>query len=172
LAAVVAGCTGEEPAVVPGGVPSTLGPAKLTLPASFAMVDPKAKPKDRDIYIASSDPKGMGTSPHVLVTYWHTSDNTAKFTASTNKIALTSGYGGHSDIDRDEGVDVSGADNAWRIGFTRTLKGVEYREGWLWARNGEGMVSVMATAPAADYEKLHLDAVLDSVAVTEVGTGS
>lgn len=159
-----AGCSddrtgGEGPA---DGVAATLGPVEVRLPPGLDVLLRPSSPTS-DTYVASSDPEGTGTAPRVTVKVYAEEDTTPESAAESNTRLLRTGYGGNAEFDRDEAVDVTGSGDAWRIGFTRRIHEVTYREGWLWARHGDDIVLVIAKAPEDEYAALDLDAVLDSV---------
>lgn len=165
-ALLLAACTGDGDAAgtVSGGTETKLGPVTVTLPEGFHVIDVEGTSKDVERFAASTSPTGEGGHPAVRVTWSRNSKDDAAASAEANKAILKSGFGGKSDIQRDEKVSVPGASAAWRLGFTRNVESVQYRTGWVIADYpGKGQLLVVANAKAEDYDKVQFDAVLDSV---------
>ena len=164
---VLSACTGggdTAGGTVSGGTETKLGPVTVTLPEGFHVIDVKGGSDAATEFAASTSPTGEGGHPSVRVTWTHKPTDDAKGAAVSGKALLTSGYGGNSDIQRDEEITVPGASGAWRLGFTRTVEGTPFQAGWVLADYpGKGFVLVVANAKAEDYDKAQLDAVLDSV---------
>jgi hypothetical protein len=155
---------GDSAEAVSGGTETKLGPVTVTLPEGFHVIDVTGGSDDVGHFAASKSPTGDGDFPSVKVTWTHKAKEDAEHSGASSKALLTSGYGGNSDIQRDEAVTVPGASAAWRLGFTRSYKGVAYQVGWVIADYpGKGQVLVVANAHADEYDEAQFDAVLDSV---------